>query len=389
MNKCIDGIIEILTKNSFNDNIIKIILTKIFNGIISSVNSISNIILSEKIINLNTKNDKIRNEIKNICEKNNIINSLIKEFFDYLEKTETLNKEKENKSKINNDEDFYDFQTNIEKRLNFLFILLNKEINIQINQNDFKKFMDLNSMNKIVKEIFYSVIKKNILNIEYTFREFIFQNIILNNPNFEVNDIMSYQLLKEFIIKMNKSKNVFFFINEKDLIVLINNNLDDIYGYNKLWDIFLNTENREIQEDITNLLKDIYLGIKFSKEKQYKKFWDDITNEIIDNLKSSNDNTIKGLVNLLKKIIDESINDGEIIKDKKIVDKILENFKNDNNKTDNELTINDPNTPIKICLEYYFKKKITNVKKKKINKMIILSDAQMNVKFIKMNFFII
>ena len=72
MNKCIDGIIEILTKNSFNDNIIKIILTKILNGIISSVNSISNIILSEKIINLNTKNDKIRNEIKNICEKNNI-----------------------------------------------------------------------------------------------------------------------------------------------------------------------------------------------------------------------------------------------------------------------------------------------------------------------------
>ena len=141
--------------------------------------------------------------------------------------------------------------------------------------------------------------------------------MILNNSSFEVNDIMSYQLLKEFIIKMNKSKNVFFFINEKDMIVLINNNLDDIYGYNKLWGIFLKIENREIQEDITNLLKDIYLGIKYSKEKKYKKFWDYITNEIIDNFKSSNDNTIKSLVNLLKKIINKSINDGEIIKDKK------------------------------------------------------------------------
>ena len=366
MNTCIDGIIEILTKNNFNINIIKIILTKIFNGIISSMNSVSNIILLEKIINLNTKNDKIRNEIKNICEKNNIINSLIKEFFDYLKKVETLNKEKENKSEINNDEDFYDFQTNIEKRLNFLFILLNKEINIQIQENDFNLlFMELNSMNKIVKEIFYSVIKKNILNIDYLFREFIFQNIILNNSNFEVNDIMSYQLLKEFIIKINKSKNVFFFINEKDMIVLINNNLDDIYGYNKLWEIFLQTENREIQEDITNLLKDIYLGIKFSSEQKYKNFWDNITNIIIDNLKKNNDNTIKGLVNLLKKIIDESINDGEIITDKKIIDKLFENFKNDNNKADNELTINDPNTPIKICLEYYSNKKTTNIKKTK------------------------
>ena len=141
--------------------------------------------------------------------------------------------------------------------------------------------------------------------------------MILNNSSFEVNDIMSYQLLKEFIIKINESKNVFFFINEKDMIVLINNNLDDIYGYNKLWGIFLKIENREIQEDITNLLKDIYLGIKYSKEKKYKKFWDYITNEIIDNFKSSNDNTIKSLVNLLKKIINKSINDGEIIKDKK------------------------------------------------------------------------
>ena len=52
INKCIDGIIEIMNKDKNNENIKQIIFIRIVNGIVSGINTIHNITLLRRIINL-------------------------------------------------------------------------------------------------------------------------------------------------------------------------------------------------------------------------------------------------------------------------------------------------------------------------------------------------
>ena len=144
---------------------------------------------------------------------------------------------------------------------------------------------------------------------------------------------MSYQLLKEFILQINKSKGKFIFITNKDMLVISNNFCKDIYGHDSLWDILLKTNNNEIRNDIGNFLSNIYLVIKYKAIEDYKKFWTFITKKIIDNLKlatnkSDNNNAIKGLICLLKKININSENDGDLNYSKNIISSNLEQHKN-------------------------------------------------------------
>ena len=187
---------------------------------------------------------------------------------------------------------------------------------------------------------------------------------------------MTYKLIKLYILEVNKCSNIFPFINEKDMIVLTSKFGDDIYGFDILWNILIKTENKEIQNDLSDCLRDIILGIKYREFKNYKQFWNKIINKIIENLKQTIENNkdnnyqVKGLILLIKKIIDESENNGDVIQDKKIIDKIFEKF-NNNNKND-ELNIINENSSIKVNLEYpteiNVKTKWKNKNKKKISK---------------------
>ena len=100
----------------------------------------------------------------------------------------------------------------------------------------------------------------------------------------EVNDLMRYRLLKQFIIQINKSSGIFQFIldekklEEKYLITNLKKSCDEIYGYKALLNILLFTENKEIKNDISSFLTYIYLGSKleYQPNKLYIKL--DMTN---------------------------------------------------------------------------------------------------------------
>jgi hypothetical protein len=143
----------------------------------------------------------------------------------------------------------------------------------------------------------------------------------------------------------------------------------------------LKTENKEIQNDITDFLRDIFLGVKYPEIDKYVEFWKKIINQIITEMDKEN-NSIKVLIELIKKIIDESENDGEIIKDYNIVQKVLENMKTKKKDIidDNGESLMETNEqkPTKICFRYEEEKENLNSKKKKSKKNIINSEFEIN-----------
>ena len=374
-NTCIDGIIEILNKTSNNENIIKNIISKIITTITNSVNIVPNVILFGKIIKINSNN--IKNEIKDFCEKNNSITSIIKEFEEYLNK---IISENDFEKKDNNEEKILDIQDNIEKRLELIFMILNKENDIKFNPNEISELFNiLISSNPFVKKIYNSTLKKNVLNINFGLRSHIFNNLLFKrDSNNEFNNLDNYQLIKQFILEINKSSKIFMFITEKDMIVNTSKFCEDIQGYNELWELLLKTENKEIQNDITDFLRDIYLGVKYPDFEKYVEFWNKIINKIIIEMDKES-NSIKVLIELIRKIIDESENDGEIIKDKNIVQKVLENMKI-TKKDDNGESLMESNEQkmTKICFRYEEVKENLNPKKKKSKKNIINSEFEIN-----------
>ena len=388
INICNNGIISILKAFNFNDKVLKIILTKIITIVSKSINTIQNIILFENIIELNSNNYNFRNYIKNLCLKTNLSNSLAKQFCQYCETLNVTNKF--NSEVVDKNEELYDLKTNLVKKLNFIFVLLNEKNKITIDFKDLNNLFILSLKNELSKEILFSAIKENIYDLSYELRNDIYEKILLNQEIFKINDLMSFKIFQLFILELNKKKNNFIFITEKDFIVTINKdwkNGDIIYGFDNLWNILIKTENQEIQNNITEFLKDIILGTKFTSSNNYKEFYNIIIDKIINSLNSLIENSeakntsIKGLIILIKKLIDESMNDGDIIQDKALIDKILENCtkknqKNNFNQTNNEeLNNNNNKISIKACLELY-EKSINdisnNIKKNKKNKKLPL-----------------
>ena len=327
INTCIDGIIDIIKKISNKDEIIKMIFIRIIIAIISSINSSNNINLLQKLFKLDI-NKNIKEEMDKFCKSKYIIKKLLDVIFNYLNNIKEENlKVEENKKEI---------QLEIGKRLDLIFLLLENDINIS--NEDFKLFFNqISKSNEMSKKIFYGKIKDNILKISIKLREYIFENILLNKDkdiNFEINDSLSYQLFKEFILQINKSKEKFIFITEKDMMVISKeDNCKDIYGHKELWDLLLKITNKDIRNDIANFLSNIYLGIKYKLFSEYEKFWENIVNIILNNLKKAtkdnniNDSSVKGIICLIKKIIDNSNKDGDIIINKSIINRLVESLK--------------------------------------------------------------
>ena len=216
INSCIDGIIDILKKNKSNDEIIKIVFIKIINGIISSINTIENISLIQKIFKLDI-NKNIKAEINNFCKEKNIIKQIFDEFLNFL-KNMKEEKEKEKDNKIE-----------IEKRFDLIFLLLENEI--KISEEEFKNlFNELTKLSQFVKKIFYTKMKENFIKINTKLSEYIIKDIL----NKDINDWNNYQLLKKIILQINKSKYIFKYITEKDMIVISKDYNKEIFGYKSL-----------------------------------------------------------------------------------------------------------------------------------------------------------
>ena len=353
-----DGIIEIAKKFKSNNNFIKILLIKIFSSVISSNNVIQNIILLEKILGLSEKKN-IKESLESFFKENNVTKKLINELIQYIKNIKEFDEKDENA------------KMEIQKRIDLIFLLLENEINYS--KDDFLSFFnELANSNSLIKKIFYEKMKSNILKIKEEFLLDIFNNKLLNKetptttptPN-NMDDMMNYELLKEYILQTNISKNIFKIIDKNKIIVLIHDSCKEIFQYDKLFEILTKTTNKNIRNDVSSLLTSIYLGIKFPSIKNYNKIWESILKEIIDNFKKAtkdniDNNAVKGLINVVKKIVDESSKDGDIIYDKQIIENLFKPLKEkkeqlnkdkekdkDKDKDKNEIF------PLKICLEYY------------------------------------
>ena len=331
--KCSDGIITIIDKDKNNENIKLILFIKIVQSIISEINPLFNISLLKRIIE-KCSNDELKNQIKIYCETKIITSNLVKEFYTFLN---TIKKDAK-ETKENKDE--------IDERFSLLFLLI--ENNIQITLADYKILLNAQIYPSFVEKIIYSKIKENISKINIKLQQEILDKILLkDDAQNGFNNSLRYGLIKEFILQINKSLGVFTFIydvngdnKDKYLIVKIKKSFDDIYGYQSLWNILLNSEKKEIKNEVSKFLVNIFLGMRFDYQpyKFYSKFCTDIFQKILELFKKykdlknlSNINKLKGLVCLFKNIVEESNFDGEIIT-KSISDAILKSLKpKDNN----------------------------------------------------------
>ena len=310
INLSINGIKEIMKKIDYDENIINIIVAKIMEVIFSLINVTQNIILLEE---LNSKNVMFKESIDNFCSKKsdeemiNLINEL----------TNIANSDKE--------DELYKFEYKLEKILDFIFLLFQSQKYIKKGYEKLNALNLIYSSNETIKKIFCEKLIKNLSLIKYEIKIYIFEKILTNPDSpFEIKNMQNYKLLKEFIINLNTLSNKFTYITENEFMVIFEK-INDIFGYDYLFNLLLENENEEIQNDIQDLISDIYLGVKFSSREKYKFFWDGIVNSIVNKLKdliqNNNDNKqgIKGIIGLFKTIIEKSNNDGEIIKNKQIL----------------------------------------------------------------------
>ena len=353
INLSIKGIIDIIKKADFNENLIKIVSKKIMATIFTLSNIIQNIILLEQ---LNTKHVLFKEAIDDFCSRKSD-----EEMINLINELYTI-------SNSDKEKELYETEYKLEKILDFIFFLFQSQKYLK---KDFEKINIFNllfSQNEAVKKIFYEKLTKNLSLIKYEIKIFIFEKILTNpKSSFEIKTLQSYQLLKEFIINLNTLSNKFSFISKNEFMVIFEK-ITDIFGYENLFKILLENENEEIQNDIQGLISDIYLGVKYSSMEKYKNFWNEIVSNIINKLKDlvlkndKNNPGIKGIIGLLKKIIEKSSDDGEIIKNKQVINILMDKVKNN-------IKEKDSNNNIKVIFEYgYFKEEEKeNNKDKEIN----------------------
>ena len=348
INLSINGIAEIFQKANYNEILIKTVIEKIMVTIFKLTNIIQNNLLLEKLI---PKNVVFKEAIEEFCSKktdNDIIN-LINELTAMVESQ--------------NDE-LFNSEIKLEKILDFIFILFQSPKFIKKGYEKMKIFELLLSMDENIKKIFYTKLIKNLDGIIYEIKIYIFNNILTKpDTTFKINDVLSYQVLKEFVMNLNTHSNKFTYITESEFFVLFQN-IKDIFGYEKLFQILLDTDNSEIQNDIQGLISEIYLNVKFSSMEKYKEFWNNYITNIIELLKKllaqKNNKAIKGVIGLLKKIIEKSNDDGEVIKNKQIINGLIDKAKNNFMKENETKKQNS----IKIIFDYnYYDKNYTGVEK--------------------------
>ena len=352
INLSIKGIIDIFKKTNYNEKLIKLITEKIMNTIFNLTNIIQNIILLEELY---SKNILFKEALDEFCSK-----KTDEEMIALINELNTI-------SNINKEEELYEYEFKLGKILDFIFLLFQSSNYIKSGYEKINIFNILFSSDKKIKKLFMEKIIKSLSFIKYDIKIYIFENILTNpNSSFEIKEIQSYLFLKEFIINLNTYSNKFNYITENDFIVLFEK-IKDIFGYEKLFQILLNIENNEIQNDIQDLITDIYLGVKFSSREKYKYFWNEIVTSLINELKNlvmnneenKNNNGIKGIIGLFKKIIEKSNNDGEIIKNKQIINSLMDKVKNNLKEKENNDEV------IKVLFNYiYFQKE---EKEKNIN----------------------
>ena len=331
INTSIDGIIKIIEKCGKEEK--KLLLKSIFFKAIGALEKSSDIvqflILFDKLSNNKYISGIFNYILEDYYKDYGFLTSLMNDMTRYLclidsfkknDKIKDINILDEIEEK-NIYEGLFDNKLNIELRLKLIIFLFENEIN----ENDlmnFKKLMSTCETNIIANKCLNKLIYSNIKNFEPIFIIFLYDNILDNNKNYDVNDLQFYKLCKEIIKQINSINQIFYFMNNKDIAILNCESEEKIKGINILWNFLIKTKNDIIRNDITDFLANIFLGIKFDIKEKIEIYWKNFIrtiynklDEIIDKNDSEDDPAIKGIISLIKKIEKYSNENGEIIED--------------------------------------------------------------------------
>ena len=345
---CINALKEIFDLSTINDKLRENILMKILNNINNNESNVQSFFLLKSLLKNMKNSNRFNQIIKNIHKKNNIFDLIVDDLTNYNMKVESIENNEEqndNNDKINDFantifEGFYPHSINISIRIELIFILLNKERNLEWNFDNFLIFWKFIVKQRFSKEIFFKVLFDNINNISYQFRSNLFKQIFLNPKLFVIDDLYSFNLFKKLMYEINISNKVFIILNKTDLRVDKNKN-NEITGLNKLWDVLISTKNIEVQNEISSFLADIYLNVTNPRSSDTINFWESFKNTLILYLNKTTGKIIKEKekekVNFdFFKNIPEKIEENKKEEEKKEEEKKEEEKKEEENKEEEE-----------------------------------------------------
>ena len=345
---CINAIVEIFNLTTMNDNLRDNILMKILNNINLNHSNVQSYFLLKSLLQNSRNSNRFHQRLKHIHEKNNIFDLIVDDLTNYFMKVDSIENNNEENNNINDFantifQGFYPHSINIEIRIELIFILLNKERNLEWNFNNFLVFWKCINQQKFSKEIFFKILFNNINNLSYNFRSTLFKSIFLNEKLFAIEDLYSFNLFKKLMLEINISNGVFFYINKSELRVNKTSN-NEIIGLNKLWEVLINNKNIEVQNEISSFLADICLNVKNPNSNEAITFWSNFISELIYYLNKSIGNDIKEKNNNNNQI--NELNKNQI--PEKIFDKNEnEELKNEKEKLESEQLENIKSPEIK------------------------------------------
>ena len=283
-----------------------------YNSVIQSIKLIQkllNIIRSKKNINHMIMN------IKKIDEKYDIITLLINDLIRYMELIPNDYNNEKCKNKIY--EGIYPHNINIEQRLKIIFYFFKKTVNnYGLNlkgKKHIEKIYQIFKSEKYKEEQkkFYEIFTRNINEINNLNLEDFFKDILQNEKEFNlkvINDNESINLIIEIFKKINENKEAIFYDGRNIRI----EDGEKIEGFDLLFDLLTQNPNKNVQNKISHLLRDVCLSFKDYNNPKISDYWTIYFKKItlyLDNINKNHDNiAFNGIIKLLYEIYISSCN---------------------------------------------------------------------------------
>ena len=339
INESIEGIIKIMDNCNQKEYLLKYMILRARDAMTSSKDVIQFLILFEKIKEnkeINISFNKISDEYSKKMEFLQLLMTDTEKYLSIVKKDDSNN----NGEKIF--DGLFNNELNIKLRLELIFDLLQKNLTKENLDNLKTKIINSCEENKFANDCLNKYIQRNLKNLDFKFIQYFYDNILATKEKISnVNDLQYYKLCTEIIKETNKVNKIFHFINNKDLAVINCEYEKEIKGMELLWNFLINTEMKVIRNDVTDFLADIFFGIKIKDKEKRNNYWTNFVKIIYDKLdeiirkdkeekcedsntsKSKYDQSINGIISLIKKIENKFTYEGDVINNiSRIVDEI-------------------------------------------------------------------
>ena len=331
----IKGIIQIIKECNRKDILIKHIIFRTIFAIKNSKDIIQYLIILEIIKNNKEINSKFYLILDEESKKYSFLSTLISDMNRYITLINNLNSDnnddngKEDKSKEGKKvyEGVFDNELNIKLRLELIIFLLQKNMTDQ-NMNNFKMIINAFENNNFACDFLNKYFYNNLTKFDSNLIQFFYTNIFLTKDKLSYfNNMQYYMLCKEVIVEINTKNKIFYFMNNKDLVIINCSSQKEIQGIDLLWKFLIKTKNDEIRNNVTNFLADIFFGIKLREKEKMNNYWENYIKLIYNKLddiihlekenrnEKQNEQTIQAIISLIKKIRNKFSYKGEIIGD--------------------------------------------------------------------------